>query len=73
MRDCFSCEGGWHNFIADDEGYNEDYKGGITGEMEICLTCNGTGEVEDGCYCHAYCSCECICGAWSNFECNCWE
>lgn len=26
-----------------------------------------------GCTCHAFCSCECICGSWDDVECHCWE
>lgn len=52
--------------------YSFDCESGYVGE-DVCTVCNGTGEVEDGCYCHAYCSCECICGAWDDVGCNCWE
>lgn len=25
------------------------------------------------CKCSAYCSCECVCGAWDDTECDCWD
>ena len=63
-RSCFSCDGdGWEE-IELGEGY---------GILQQCYVCEGTGEVEDSCYCHAYCSCECICGAWADVKCDCWD
>lgn len=36
-----------------------------------CHICNGTGEVEDYCYCSAYEPNECLCGAWDDVR-NSW-
>ena len=66
MRPCFVCygEGTIDEYDDDDET--------VIGK-EDCYQCEGTGEVEDVCYCHAFCSCECICGAWDDRRCDCWE
>lgn len=62
MRDCFSCRGEGVIDWGDEEP-----------DTQQCNTCDGTGEVEDGCYCCAFCSCECCCGGWDGVECSCWN
>lgn len=61
MRPCFNtyCQDG------KELEYNE-----ITDELTVtendCNVCQGTGEVEDYCYCSAYEPDECMCGAWDD-------
>lgn len=71
MRACFSsyCFKG-KEVVWEDDG-TEEGKDVVT--ESDCHYCNGTGEVEDGCYCSARCSCECCCGAWDDTECCCWR
>ena len=59
MRTCFSCKG--EGYFEDDEGFKED-----------CLTCDGYGEVEDGCYCAAREPFECCCNGWSDVDLDEW-
>lgn len=61
-RPCFTCYGDKWEQIEFDNGF---------GLIEPCHTCEGSGEVEEGCHCSAYCSCECLCGSWYDIECNC--
>ena len=73
-RQCFSCHGDGVDEISyqyDNKPLNEKVL--VSGFIEKCYTCNGTGEIDDGCYCSAYCSCECICGAWDDHTCDCWD
>lgn len=56
MRPCFNlhCENGKEvEYLDDDTRVVTD---------EDCHICNGTGEVEDYCYCAATCKSECLCG-----------
>lgn len=72
MRTCFYCHGDKLievGFQHESDPLTKDYI--VSGIVEPCYMCNGSGEVEEGCYCHAYCSCECICGAWDDVECTC--
>ena len=74
MRKCFNCNGDKIIELIYQEGgepLDKDFL--VSGYIEPCLTCDGTGEIEEGCLCHAYCSCECLCGAWDDHECDCWE
>lgn len=64
MRQCFSsfCDNGKETKWIDD-GTEEGST--ITTEYD-CLTCEGTGEVGDECFCSAYEPSECCCGAWDD-------
>ena len=74
MRKCFSCGGdGIEEISFQDNNDPLDDSLLVSGIVTPCWYCNGKGEVEDGCYCAAPCSCECICGAWDDHECDCWE
>lgn len=66
MRDCFSmsCSNGKETRWVDD-GTEDGYT--IT-TPENCHICEGTGEVEDYCYCCAHEPSECCCGAWDDIE-----
>ncbi len=70
MRGCFNsyCHKGKETEWIDD-GTDE---GKTVVTEEDCHICDGSGEVEDYCYCSALCSCECCCGAWDDTECMCW-
>ena len=59
MRTCFSCNG--DGYFEDDAGFKED-----------CLTSDGYGEIEDGCYCAAREPCECCCGGWDDVDLDEW-
>ncbi len=37
---------------------------------DICNDCDGKG-ITGVCNCHAFCSCECVCGAWDDISCHC--
>lgn len=41
--------------------------------IEPCNLCEGTGRVEDGCYCCARTPFECGCGGWSDVDLDGWE
>lgn len=71
MRECFNsyCHKGKETEWVDDG--TDAGKTVVT--KEDCHICDGSGEVEDHCYCSALCSCECCCGAWDDTECMCWE
>lgn len=60
MRECPSCNG---------EGETEFEEGVV----EPCNLCEGTGRVEDGCYCCARTPFECGCGGWSDVDLDGWE
>lgn len=65
MRQCFMsyCNNGKETAWVDD---GSDYGYTITTDID-CLTCEGTGLVEDRCYCNSYEPNECCCGAWDDF------
>lgn len=72
MRTCFDCNG--DKMIEDPyqvDGIFYCEEDLISGVVEPCYTCEGTGEVDDVCYCSAFCSCECCCGAWDGEPCHC--
>lgn len=58
MRSCYSCHGVGKIIYEDEE--------------EDCLTCNGTGKVEDGCHCYAREPFECCCGGWDDVDIDEW-
>ncbi|MNW08530.1 hypothetical protein D3C71_2053210 [compost metagenome] len=59
MRTCNRCQGSGEI----DTSENED--GSHTGD---CWMCEGSGEVEDGCYCMARTPFECGCGGWNDVD-----
>lgn len=71
MRECFSdfCYKGKEVVHLED---GTEYGKELVTDKD-CPQCEGTGFVEDGCYCSARCSCECSCGAWDDITCFCWE
>jgi len=66
-RDCFICHGsGKIDKYGDDDVT-------VIGK-EDCYQCEGSGELEDMCYCGAWCVCECICDYFSYDEgCHCYD
>ena len=75
MRTCEKCNGDkmlQEEYQLEGETYYEDEI--ISGVVEECWFCEGVGEVEDICYCSAYCVCECCCGYYrGNQVCYCWD
>lgn len=68
MRPCYNlhCVDGKVPMYADHEVSYSDEP--VIMGYEDCYICQGTGEVEDGCYCAAHEPSECCCGAWSDVE-----
>ena len=60
MRTCFSCNG--EGSIIFEEGE----------PPEPCDLCEGTGHIEDGCYCAAREPFECCCGGWDDVDLDEW-
>lgn len=60
MRTCFSCNGEGSTVFEEDQ------------PSEVCDLCEGTGRIEDGCYCAAREPFECCCLGWSDVDLDEW-
>lgn len=64
VYECCNCDG-----TGFEQEYDEEQDVLILTE-DICCVCEGEG-VHEGCVCFARCSCECLCNAWNDVECDC--